>query len=181
MQDTNLGVGWVKRDSFLFAVNAWENGTDPHEAPHSGTVVEEGRFRISITYGQLSFDAVRTLVQQTPIYVPHGGDIIINDTHINMTNLAIVSGQKLVLRIRRLPRFGSLYFDNAPAITVSGVSSGSVARSVQSPEEDYHDPEHEDTTLLDDWHEEMLTQWSFLIHIPKEHFIIGRTSSRGIR
>ena len=90
-QDARLPGGWLQRDTFHFIVSTADNATDIRSMARKGSVTEEGRFRISITYAKLSAEAVRSLVQLHTVYVPHGGHVVLNATHINMTMLEDVS------------------------------------------------------------------------------------------
>lgn len=94
---------WLVRDVFSFRLTIIGVGSetlfmDP----------EEYKFRIVITYAAISGEKLNRLVPTQSVKVPQGGSSVINFEHINITQLASLTGTSLQLDIVRLPEEGYL-------------------------------------------------------------------------
>ncbi|VDM98668.1 unnamed protein product [Thelazia callipaeda] len=93
---------WTKRDMFLFKIFI-ENDTFDES-----TVIDEHRFKISITYAALPSNRIHEFVQLENITVTNGGSLAINKSHINMKFIWKNFRDELLVNFPRKPRYGHL-------------------------------------------------------------------------
>lgn len=98
---------WTLRDYFNFVV---ANARSSPSGLGSINSDNDFRFRVLLSFAFIDSSRLDTVVARSPVFLTHGGTIMMNSTFLNLTKLADLCDDILFVEVERSPKYGSLEF-----------------------------------------------------------------------